>query len=193
MCLRVFFGGDFCWLARFDCDCSACISKKTWPPEIIGLGRILPSLMVFFWTQWELGVHGIYVACAWVNFLPMWLQLPIISGVNIFSGMKIKCAWKLGILQLFHSVHYFTGQKGHFAIIFILHVCDAEEKLPRSRIEPASFRLKDGHAFNFAKGLSTLARAVITQASHRSPYYISIIKQIWPQVGPKLHFWIGLA
>ena len=48
----------------------------------------------------------------------------------------------------------------------------AEEKLSRSEIEPTAFWLKDRHATNFTKELSSLARIVIVQVVHRTPYYI---------------------
>ena len=51
----------------------------------------------------------------------------------------------------------------------------AEEKLLWPGIEPTTFWLKDRHATSFAKELSPLARAVITQTSHRTPYYIHIV------------------
>ena len=49
---------------------------------------------------------------------------------------------------------------------------DAEEKLPRPGIESMTSWLKDRPATNFAKDLSPLARIVIIQAIHRTPYYI---------------------
>ena len=49
-----------------------------------------------------------------------------------------------------------------------------EEKLPRPGIKPTTVWLKDGRATNFAEELSPLARAVITQASHRTSYYMYI-------------------
>ena len=48
---------------------------------------------------------------------------------------------------------------------------DAEEKLSRPGIESMTSWLKDRHTTNFAKELSPLARAAITQDSHRTPYY----------------------
>ena len=51
----------------------------------------------------------------------------------------------------------------------------AEEKLPRPGNEPTTVWLTDGHANNFIKELSSLPKAVITQASHNTPFYIYTI------------------
>ena len=49
-------------------------------------------------------------------------------------------------------------------------------KLLRPRIELTAFSLKDEDVTNFTKELSSLARAVIPQASQGTPFYNTIIK-----------------